>query len=74
MTTDGNRHAADLVRLDAKRKELEDTLAALARDEDELGRVLELAKEVDQLEQQVDAARAAANIPHETAKKERNRA
>ena len=69
MTIDGNRHADDLVRLEAKRKELEDTLAALARDEDELGRVLELAKEVDQLEQQVDAARAAANIPHETAKR-----
>lgn len=69
MTIDGNRHAADLVRLESKRKELEDTLAALARDEGELDRVLELAQEIDQLEQQVDAARAAANIPHKTAKR-----
>jgi small-conductance mechanosensitive channel len=69
MTIDGNRHAADLVRLESKRKELEDTLTALARDEDELDRVLELAREIDQLEQQVDAARAAANIPHKTAKR-----
>lgn len=60
MTIDGNRHAADLVLLEAKRKELEDTLAALARDEDELGRVLELAQEIEQLEAEVHSARAIA--------------
>jgi SOS response regulatory protein OraA/RecX len=60
MTIDGNRYAADLVRLEAKRKELEDTLAALARDEDELDRVIELAHEIEQLEAEVHSARAIA--------------
>ena len=60
MSKEGERYAAELTRLEAKRKELEDTLGRLARDEDEMERVMELAQDVQQLEQEVESARAAA--------------
>lgn len=62
MSKDGERYAAELARLEAKRKELEDTLQRLARDEDEMGRVMELAQEVEQLEAEVETARSAADM------------
>lgn len=69
MSTEGQRYAAKLTKLEQRRKELEDALMRLARDEAESLEVAELAQEVEQLEQQVDTARIAANIPHKTAKK-----
>lgn len=62
MSKEGERYAAELTRLEAKRKELEDTLGRLARDEDEMERAMELAQDVERLEQEVDTARAAAQI------------
>lgn len=62
MSKEGERYAAELTRLEAKRKELEDTLGRLARDEDEMERVMELAQDVQQLEQEVGSARAAAQM------------
>ncbi|MBS1301704.1 hypothetical protein [Loktanella sp. SALINAS62] len=62
MSKEGERYAAELIRLEAKRKELEDTLGRLARDEDEMERVMELAQDVQQLEAEVESARAAAQM------------
>lgn len=62
MSKDGEKYAAELIRLEAKRKELEDTLGRLARDEDEMERVMELAHDVQQLEAEVETARAAAEM------------
>ncbi|GAA5071286.1 hypothetical protein N0B44_13285 [Roseibacterium beibuensis] len=56
---DGQRHAAELRRLQDRKKELEDALGRLARDESDAEEVLELAKEVELLEEQVATARAA---------------
>ena len=62
MSKDGEKYAAELARLEAKRKELEDTLGRLARDEDEMERVMEMAQEVQQLEAEVETARSAAEM------------
>lgn len=62
MSTEGQRHAAELAQLEARRKDLEDALMRLARDEAEAMEVAELAQEVEQLEQQLETARAAANM------------
>lgn len=69
MSIEGQKHAAELAKLEQRRKELEDALQRLARDEAEAQEVAELAQDVEQLEQQVEAARTAANIPHKTAKR-----
>ena len=69
MSTEGQKHAAKLTELEQRRKELEDGLMRLARDEAESLEVAELAQEVEQLEQQVEAARMAASIPQKTAKR-----
>lgn len=62
MSKDGEKYAAELAALETKRKELEDTLGRLARDEDEMERVMELAQDVERLEQEVESARAAAEM------------
>ncbi|MDE4175079.1 hypothetical protein PXK01_13020 [Phaeobacter sp. PT47_59] len=62
MSQEGQRHAAELARLEARKKDLEDALMRLARDEAEAQEVAELALEVEQLENQVETARAAANM------------
>ena len=62
MSQEGQRHAAELARLEARKKDLEDALMRLARDEAEAQEVAELAQEVEQLENQVETARAAANM------------
>ncbi|UWP96524.1 hypothetical protein K3X48_05985 [Aliiroseovarius crassostreae] len=62
MSQEGQRHAEELARLDARKKDLEDALMRLARDEAEAQEVAELAHEVEQLENQVETARAAANM------------
>ena len=62
MSKEGQRHAAELKRLEEKKKALEDALMRLARDEAEAQEVAELAHEVEQLETQVKAARAAASM------------
>lgn len=62
MSTEGQRHAAELGSLEARKKELDDALMRLARDEAEAQEVAELAQEVQQLESEVEAARAAANM------------
>jgi len=69
MSTEGQKHAAKLVELEQRRKELEDALMRLARDETEALEVAELAQEVEQLEQQVDIARAATNMEKTMTKK-----
>jgi hypothetical protein len=69
MSTEGQKHAAKLAELEGRKKKLEDALMRLARDEAESLEVSELAQDVEQLEQQVDAARTALNIPNETAKR-----
>jgi len=66
MSIEGEKHAAELAKLEQRKKDLEDALMRLARDEVESLEVAELAEEVGQLEQQVDAARMAANIPLKT--------
>ncbi|WP_144431857.1 hypothetical protein [Jannaschia rubra] len=53
---------AELIRLEGKRMELEDALGRLARDEAEAQEVLELASHVQRLEQEVESARAAAQM------------
>jgi hypothetical protein len=60
MTQDGQRHAAELKRLEDRKKELEDALGRLARDGADAEEVMELATLVEQLEQHVETARAAA--------------
>lgn len=60
MSQEGQRHAEELARLEARKKDLEDALMRLARDEAEAQEVAELAQEVEQLETQVETARAAA--------------
>ena len=62
MSKEGEKHAAELAQLDQRRKELENALMRLARDEAEAEEVVELALEVDRLEQLVETARAAANM------------
>lgn len=62
MSQEGQRHAEELARLEAHKKDLEDALMRLARDEAEAQEVAELALEVEQLENQVETARAAANM------------
>lgn len=62
MSTEGQRHAVELAKLEQRRKDLEDALTRLARDEAEAQEVAELAQEVEQLEQLVETARAAANM------------
>ena len=62
MSSKGEKHAAELAKLEQRRKDLEDALTRLARDEAEAQEVAELAQEVEQLEQLVDSARAAANM------------
>jgi len=62
MSKEGERNAAELKRLEDKKKALEDALMRLARDEAEAQEVAELAQEVEQLETQVKAARAAASM------------
>ena len=62
MSTEGQRHAAELAKLEQRRKDLEDALMRLARDEAEAREVAELAQEVEQLENEVETARAAANM------------
>ena len=62
MSAEGEKHAAELAKLEQRRKELEDALRRLARDEAEAQEVAELAQEVEQLEQLVETARAAANM------------
>ena len=59
MSQEGQRHAAELARLETRRKDLEDALMRLARDEAEAQEVAELAQEVEQLENEVESARAA---------------
>lgn len=70
MTQEGQRHAAELKRLEDKKKDLEDALMRLARDEAEAQEVAELAQEVEQLETQVKAARAAASMEKKMTKNE----
>lgn len=62
MSKEGQRHAAELARLETRRKDLEDALMRLARDEAEAQEVAELAQEVEQLENEVESARAATNM------------
>ncbi|MGH1412837.1 MAG: hypothetical protein ACRBB0_05060 [Pelagimonas sp.] len=62
MSAEGQRHADELAKLEQRKKDLEDALMRLARDEVEAQEVAELAQEVKQLEQQVETARAAANM------------
>lgn len=62
MSKEGERHAAELIRLEGKRKELEDALGRLARDEAEAQEVMELAQDVERLEAEVEAARSAAEM------------
>ncbi|RYH00689.1 hypothetical protein EU805_17140 [Salipiger sp. IMCC34102] len=57
---DGQRHAAELKRLEDRKTELENALARLPRDEADAEEVMELAKEVELLEEQVATAHAAA--------------
>ncbi|WP_417267094.1 hypothetical protein [Celeribacter baekdonensis] len=68
MSQEGQRHAAELARLETRRKDLEEALMRLVRDEAEAQEVAELAQEVEQLENEVENARAAtkrANSPIE---------
>jgi len=60
MSKDGQRHVEELRRLQDRRKDLEDALGRLARDEADAEEVMELAQQVEQLEEQVATARAAA--------------
>ena len=69
MSTEGEKHAAELAKLEQRRKELEEALQRLARDEAEAQEVAELAQEVEQLEQLVETARAAANMEKTMTKK-----
>mgnify|MGYP001823997071 CR=1 FL=1 len=59
---EGEKHAAELAKLEQRRKDLEDALQRLARDEAEAQEVAELAQDVEQLEQLVETARSAANM------------
>ena len=62
MSTEGQKYAAELIRLEAKRKDLKDALGRLARDEAEALEVMDLAQDVQQLEAEVESARAAAQM------------
>lgn len=62
MSKEGQRHAAELKRLEDRKKELEDALGRLARDEADAEEVMELATLVEQLEQHVETARAVADM------------
>lgn len=62
MSAEGEKHADELAKLEQRRKELEDALQRLARDEAEAQEVAELAQEVEHLEQMVESARAGANM------------
>ncbi len=69
MSNEGQKHAAKLAELEQRRKELEDALMRLARDEAEAREVAELAQEVEQLKQNVETARAATNMEKTMTKK-----
>lgn len=69
MSTEGQKHAAKLAKLEQRRKELEDALMRLARDEAEAREIAELTQEVEQLENQVESARSAANMEKTMTKK-----
>ncbi len=60
MSKEGQRHAAELKRLEDRKQELEDALGRLARDEADAEEIMELVQQVEQLEQHVETARAAA--------------
>lgn len=60
MSREGQRHVAELKRLEDRKQELEDALGRLARDEADAEEIMELAQQVEQLEQHVETARAAA--------------
>ena len=62
MSTEGQRHAVELAKLEQRKKDLEDAMIRFARDKAEALEVAELAQEVEQLENEVEAARAAANM------------
>ncbi len=62
MSQEGQRHAEELVRLEARKKDLEDALMRLARDEAEALEVVELVLELEQLESELESAQAAANM------------
>ncbi|MCV3271951.1 hypothetical protein [Roseobacter sinensis] len=62
MSKEGQRYAAELKRLEDRKKELEDALGRLARDEADAEEVMELATLVEQLEHHVETARAAADM------------
>lgn len=64
MSKEGQRHAAELKRLEDRKQELEDALGRLARDEADAEEIMELAQQVEQLEQHVETARAAAKRAH----------
>ncbi|MEM6693518.1 MAG: hypothetical protein AAF626_02505 [Pseudomonadota bacterium] len=70
MSKEGQRHAAELKRLEDRRKELEDALMRLARDEADAEEIMELATIVEQLEGQVETARAAASTEKNMTKNE----
>lgn len=70
MSKEGQRHAAELKRLEDRKKELEGALARLARDEADAEEVIELATLVEQLEQHVETARAAADMEKTMTKNE----
>ena len=72
MSKEGQGHAAELKRLEDRRKELEDALMRLARDEADAEEIMELATIVEQLEGQVETARAAASMEKNMTKNERD--
>lgn len=72
MTQEGQRHAAELKRLEDRKKELEDALGRLARDEADAEEVMELATLVEQLEQHVETARAAADMENTMTKNDQH--
>lgn len=69
MSKEGQRHAAELKRLEDRKQELEDALGRLARDEADAEEIMELAQQVEQLEQHVETARAAARSQENEMKK-----
>ena len=60
MSKEGQRHAAELKRLEDRKKELEDALGRLAHDEADAEEIMEFAKDVEHLGQLVATVRAVA--------------
>jgi len=58
---EGQRHTAELSRLEQRKKELQEALGRLAKDEVEAQEVVDLAGEVALLEQEVETLRAQAS-------------